>query len=139
MPDSVPVPDVTGLTRAEAEARLTGAGLAVGTATTANSPTVAASNVIRTDPIAGAPVNPGTAVNLEVSSGPQVAVPDVTGFTQAAAETALRIAGLVPGTVASRKSDTMPTGGVVSTNPRPGDLVNQGSKINLEVSTGQTS
>ncbi|MBV9117690.1 MAG: PASTA domain-containing protein, partial [Acetobacteraceae bacterium] len=84
--------------------RLTGAGLAVGTATTASSPTVAASNVIRTDPLAGAPVNPGTAVNLEVSSGPQVAVLDVTGSTRAAAETALRIAGLALGTVATLES-----------------------------------
>jgi beta-lactam-binding protein with PASTA domain len=137
-PASVAVPDVAGFTRAAAETALTGAGLAVGTTTAANSPTIPAGNIIRTDPIAGTLVNPGSSVNLEVSSGPaQVTVPNVVGLTQAAAEAALRSAGLALGTVTTVQSPVVPAGGVSSSNPRAGDLVNQASKVDLEVSIGQ--
>lgn len=67
---TVTVPDLTGLSEADAEAAIVAAGLTVGTVTTAPSDTVPAGDVISHDPAAGASVAPGSAVDLVVSSGP---------------------------------------------------------------------
>jgi hypothetical protein len=139
MPDQIPVPDVAGLAQAAAGAALTGAGLAVGATTTTGSPTVAAGNVIRTNPVAGTPVNAGSAVDLEVSSGPaQVAVPDVAGLAQAAAGAALTGAGLAVGATTTTGSPTVAAGNVIRTNPVAGTPVNAGSAVDLAVSSGPT-
>jgi hypothetical protein len=69
-PANVSVPNVVGLTQAAATTAITGAGLVVGTVTTASSPTVAAGSVISQNPVGGSSVAPGSAVNLVVSTGP---------------------------------------------------------------------
>ena len=48
------VPDLSGLTQADAETKLADAGLLLGTVTTETSTTVPAGSVIRQDPAAGA-------------------------------------------------------------------------------------
>jgi eukaryotic-like serine/threonine-protein kinase len=70
-PEKVKVPDVDGLTRSVAEKRLTDAGLEVGNVTSFPSDSVAAGRVIEPGIVAGTPVEPGTDVNLTISSGPQ--------------------------------------------------------------------
>jgi hypothetical protein len=69
-PAPVPVPNVVGLTQAAATTAITGAGLIVGTVTTASSNIVASGSVIGENPLAGTSVAVGSAVNLLVSSGP---------------------------------------------------------------------
>jgi len=69
-PPRVNVPNVAGLTTAQASTAITGAGLTVGTTTTQPSSTVPAGRVITSNPAAGTSVIIGSAVNLEVSSGP---------------------------------------------------------------------
>ena len=69
-PPRVNVPNVAGLTTAQASTAITGAGLTVGTTTNQPSATVPAGRVITSNPAAGASVIVGSAVNLEVSSGP---------------------------------------------------------------------
>ncbi|MGH8584548.1 MAG: PASTA domain-containing protein, partial [Gammaproteobacteria bacterium] len=64
------VPDVVGLTAAQATANITNAGLVVGTLTQANSATVPAGNVISQNPAAGTQVASGSAVDIVVSLGP---------------------------------------------------------------------
>src|SRR5438128_2748229 len=136
--DRIPVPDVTGQAQAAAETALRSTGLTVGTVTTASSSAVAAGNIISTTPPAGTMAPPGSPVDLNVSSGPaQIAVPDVTGFTQTAAETALRSTGLVLGTVTTAQSSVVPSGGVISTSPSAGQVVSNASAVNLVISTGQ--
>ncbi|NLV41497.1 MAG: PASTA domain-containing protein, partial [Candidatus Hydrogenedentes bacterium] len=99
-PEPVAVPNVVGLTQAAAEAALTGAGLTLGAVTESYSDTVPAGQVMSQTPAAGTEVLPNTAVDIEVSLGPEpVAVPDVVGLTQAAAEAALTGAGLTLGAV----------------------------------------
>jgi serine/threonine protein kinase len=71
VPEKVKVPEVDGLTRSVAEKRLTGAGLEVGNVTSFPSDSVAAGRVIEPGIVAGSPVEPGTDVNLTISSGPQ--------------------------------------------------------------------
>ncbi len=75
-PSLITVPDVVGMTQANAQTAITGAGLAVGTITTANSDTVPAGIVISQTPFAGASVAPGSAVDLIISLGPSGLPPD---------------------------------------------------------------
>ena len=65
----VAVPDVVNLTEAAAITALTNAGLAVGTVSTASSPTVPSGRVISQNPNAGTSVVAGSAVALVLSSG----------------------------------------------------------------------
>jgi beta-lactam-binding protein with PASTA domain len=68
-PAQVSVPNVVGDTQAAATTAITGAGLVLGTVTQQSSSTVASGNVISESPVAGMSVNPGSAVNLVVSTG----------------------------------------------------------------------
>ena len=63
------VPNVVGMTQANAESAITSAWLVVGTVTTAYSGSVAAGNVISQSPTAGTTVDLNTAVNFVVSLG----------------------------------------------------------------------
>src|SRR5207253_2172387 len=113
------------------------AGLNVGAVTTASNSAVAAGLVISSDPAAGTAVDPGSAVNLEVSSGAaKVAVTNVVGSTQSAAEANLTSIGLTVGTVTTASSSTAAPGIVISSDPPAGTAVDSASAVNLEVSGG---
>ncbi len=135
-PDLVSVPDVVGLTQATAETAITGAGLVVGTVSTATSDTMPAGVVMNQTPAAGASVAPGSTVTFVVSLGPAVSVPNVVGLTQAAAETAITDGGLTVGTVTTATSATVPAGNVISQTPAAGASVAQQSGVDLVVSSG---
>ncbi|MBW8017458.1 MAG: PASTA domain-containing protein, partial [Planctomycetes bacterium] len=77
VPVGDPVPDVVGMTQANAEADIVAAGFTVGTITTAYSGTVAAGDVISQNPTAGTPTAAGAPVAIEVSLGvnPDTAAP----------------------------------------------------------------
>ena len=113
------MPNVVGLTQAAARA-ITGAGLTVGTVTTASSTTVPAGSVISQSPSAGTQVTP--AAPSRSSSRPvrrRSRCPNVVGLTQAAATTAITGAGLTVGTVTTASSTTVPAGSVISQTPSP--------------------
>ncbi|MCM6761303.1 Stk1 family PASTA domain-containing Ser/Thr kinase [Rathayibacter sp. ZW T2_19] len=84
----VAVPGTAGTNLGEAIAAITGAGLAEGSQTRQNSPTIAADVVLSTTPSAGEQVVPGTPVDLVVSSG-TVVLPDLVGQSLSAALAAL--------------------------------------------------
>jgi hypothetical protein len=143
MPDSetIAVPDLVGLSQSAAESKLKGAGLVVGTVTTASSTTVPIGSVSSAKPAAGTLVSLGSLVSLEVSGGPtagsaQVAVPNVIGRTRGAAEAMLKSAGLVIGAVKTQHSQEVPADGVSSTYPDAGTSVSSGSAVDLELSSG---
>jgi hypothetical protein len=69
-PVPVPVPDVTGFLQATAESNLVSAGFAVGSVTNVDSDLVPAGNVVSQVPPGGSLAEPGSAVDLAVSSGP---------------------------------------------------------------------
>jgi beta-lactam-binding protein with PASTA domain len=134
-PQPVAVPNVVGATQAAAESAITGAGLTF-TETQAYSNTVPSGSVISENPAAGTMVQPGTAVALVISQGPQpVAVPNVVGATQAAAESAITGAGLTF-TETQAYSNTMPSGWVISENPAAGTMVQPGTAVALVLSQG---
>ena len=136
-PQPVPVPNVTGLTESAAGTALVNAGLALGTVTRSYNATVPAGQVISQNPAAGSEALPGTAVDITVSRGPQpVAVPNVTGLTQAAAQLSITGAGLAVGDVTQAHSATVPAGRVISQNPASGTQVLPGTAVALVISRG---
>ena len=66
----VEVPNVAGLTEAQAIARLAEVGLTVRRARVAPDPIVPSGSVIASEPVAGTSVATGTSVGIVVSSGP---------------------------------------------------------------------
>ncbi len=131
-----PVAAVTGLTFDAAKAQLEAQKLVVSEQFEASA-TVDADSVIRTDPPAGTKVADGTMVILYVSSGKtQVAVPDLTGMTEAEAQIALENAKLTLGTITEGNSPSVAKGAVLSTDPVSSSQVAQGSVVNLLISNG---
>jgi len=134
----VTVPNVVGLTQANATTVITGAGLVLGTVTNQTSSTVPSGDVISQNPVSGTSAITGSAVNIVVSTGSssQVTVPNVVGLTQANATTAITGAGLVLGTVTTQTSATVPSGDVISQNPVSGTSVAASSAVDIVVSSG---
>jgi len=131
------VPNVTGLSRSEAESKVTNAGYVVGTVSQQCSDTVATGKVISQSPSASTQVSPGSSVNIVVSTGPcPVPVPNVVGMSQTEASTAITAGRLVVGTVSQQCSDTVATGKVISQSPNASTQVSPGSSVNIVVSTG---
>ena len=131
------VPNVEGLTQAAATTAITGANLMVGTVAQQASNTVVTGNVIGQDPAKGSSLAQGSAVNLVISSGPQIVnVPNVQGLTENVATTTLNEAKFVIGKVTQQTSDLVATGKVISQDPASGSSVAEGSPVNLVISSG---
>ena len=135
--EQVAVPDLTDQPEADALTALDDAGLVAGDRSEAYDDTIAAGNVLSTDPAAGSEVAPGSAVAYVVSLGvEQVAVPDLTDQPEADALTALDDAGLVAGDRSEAYDDTIAAGNVLSTDPAAGSEVAPGSAVAYVVSLG---
>ena len=86
-----PVPDVAGMSVADAQAALTGVGLTGVEGAPEFSDGVASGEVVRYDQQAEGPLHQGDTVNLVVSKGPPpITIPDVTGKTIDAATAQLQ-------------------------------------------------
>jgi beta-lactam-binding protein with PASTA domain len=89
---------------------------------------------------ATAPINDQwNAVSIELTPGAApvpVAVPNVVGLTQAAAQTAIAGAGLTVGAITTANSASVPAGQVISQSPASGVSVAPGSAVALVVSLG---
>jgi|CXWL01.1.fsa_nt_gi RHS repeat-associated protein len=72
-PALISVPVVTGLTQSAAQTALLAANLTLGTVTTSSSATIPTGQVISQQPLAGANVAGGTAINIVISTGPATA------------------------------------------------------------------
>ena len=132
----VPVPDLISQDRQAAFETLQGLDLKVRERVEV-SDVVPAGLVIRTDPSAGADVNPGSFIVVVVSSGPQqFAIPNVIDSTQEAAIALIEAGEFVLGEVTTRFSDTVPEGVVISQSPRPGTNGPPGTTVDIEVSSG---
>jgi serine/threonine-protein kinase len=131
------VPHVVGLLAATASANVRAEGLTVKNGQAVLDNQVANGDVISTVPAIGSRVAKGSMVTLIVSSGPHmIAVPQVTGAMLTAAQSALRQAGLVPGTVSNEPSATIQAGIVISTTPAAGASWPQPRPVALVVSAG---
>src|SRR5215472_5398394 len=112
------VPSVTGLSVSAARADLANAGFQVATGPARNSNTVAAGQVISTNPASGSEVGRGGRVAVIPSLGPvMVTMPQVTGQPLPQAQQAVRAAGLNAASPTYQTSDSVPAGVVMATNP----------------------
>ncbi len=132
-PPVVQVPNVVGMSEAQATSALQGAGFLL-MVLGANDPNVPAGSVIAQDPSGEAAQ--GTTVTITVSQGPgQQSVPSVTGKSEGDARAALQGAGFVV-SVQSAPDATVPMGTVVSQNPGGGSSAAPGATVTIVVSSG---
>lgn len=134
--DTVPVPDVTGMTQEAALQALRAEDL-VGNLVPETNDEIEAGIVIRTDPAAEEPAEVGSIVTVYVSSGPaEVPVPPVVGQPLETARQMIKAAGLTEGQVTDRPDADFQPGVVLEQNPPAGVRVGSGAPINLVVSSG---
>lgn len=133
----VPVPNVVGMTEAEALTALDDVGL-VGETTTEPSSDVEEGLVISTDPAAEEEVEEGTSVSVLVSAGPDaVEIPSVRGLREDDARRQLEDLGLEV-TIGDPDDDDpdFEEGRVTRTEPVEGTEVPGGSAVELFLSSG---
>ncbi len=127
-PEQVTVPDVTGLSRDSAEARLRDEGL--GVSVVEQESDEPEDDVISQDPAGGTELAKGETVTITVSTGrPQVDVPDVIGLSERSANSRLRSAGLEPVTQERTVTDPTQDGVVVEQRPGSGTQVDKGREV----------
>ena len=130
----VAMPDVVGLSEADATTAIQNANLFISN-TTRISSVQPAGTVLSQSPDAGTLIDEQTGVSLTFSLGDLVTAPDVTGLTQTNAEAAIIAAGLTVGVVQEQPGATIPAGVVLSQTPLAGTEVTTGAAINLVVSS----
>ena len=132
---SVSVPSVLGQSPASAGSALTQAGLNVGSQSNACSNQFPQQGLVSSQsPAGGASVPPNTPINLVVSSGPCISVPNVVGQSASAAQSAITVAGLVANQTTDTACPNGATPGNVDTqSPAAGSQVANGTTVNISV------
>ena len=128
------VPTLVALELAVAEDAVAAAGLTVGSVVEATSDTVLPGIVISQMSAAGSATDTGAAIDLVVSTGPAISMPDLVGLPHDDAETAIVGVGLAVGTITETDGDTVPVGSVVSQSPAAGSSVELGALVDLTIS-----
>ena len=136
----VAVPDLSNMTRGEAEKKLTELGLMASIVPEENN-SVEENKVIRTDPAAGTTLESGQTVTLYISrnnrTNTKVSVPNLINLTSTTeAQKALEARRLRLGTQTQVNSD-LPEGTIISQDPVAGSMVSVGTKVNIQVSNGK--
>jgi serine/threonine-protein kinase len=139
VPREGPVPDVRGVSYAEAVRRLADAGFRADTAEQTWSGTAARGTVIAQRPHANDVEERGALVLLDISLGRrQTRVPDVVGMNEREARLALAAEGFTVSEAAAEVSD-QPRGQVLATIPRVGELATLPVAVRLRTSAGPSS
>jgi beta-lactam-binding protein with PASTA domain len=138
----VGVPDLEGMTQADAQARVGGLGLKLGKARYVDADQ-AAGKVVGQNPSPGTSVKPGTGVDVDLSQGPPATatprpesqvtkVPNLIGMP---AEKAKGVAAKYQLTMSTTGSEASakPTGTVISQQPVPGTQVMKHSQVSVVV------
>jgi len=134
-PSSVPVPRLYGNTPEQAQSVLREAGLKLGSLSRDYNSGVAEGSIFLQDPSGGENAEPGSAVDVTVSLGPeQIKVPEVYGLSVSAAQTTLSNAGL--GSTPVEVEGDEAAGTALSTDPAVGTKVDPGSTVSLFYSAG---
>ncbi|MBA3765263.1 MAG: PASTA domain-containing protein [Actinobacteria bacterium] len=135
-PDTVAVPPLEGLTVSEAQAELEAKDLTLGSRLEEASIEFDVGEIIRSDPPADADVEPGTAIDVYVSTGPEtVIVPDVsTGcLSRGGANKILRDAELVLelGEAVPSTPECPNPNRIIGQEPLAGETVEAGSVVTV--------
>ncbi|MER6205035.1 Stk1 family PASTA domain-containing Ser/Thr kinase [Streptomyces sp. NPDC001642] len=135
-PETVKVPDLTGLRLDRAQSQLKRDGLAAGMVTREFSDDVPKGSVISTSPDAGTERHAGSAIALTVSKGGAVDVPDVTGEDLEDAKADLQEAGLTVKVAATQVTSEYDAGQVARQTPAGDSQAAEGDTVTLTLSKG---
>jgi serine/threonine-protein kinase len=131
---TVPVPSVVGMTQDQAVRTIEDAGL-VANPTEEASDTIEKGRVIRQSPDSDASVDPGSTVDVVVSSGkPDVQIPDVIGDNKDSARDQLQALGLRVRLKAADSDENKDD--VIAVNPDVGTMVAANSVVTVTFSKG---
>ncbi len=135
--EMVKVPSVIGKTKSSAKSTLESAGFSVTFEYGDYNDSVAADVVTAQSPSAKNKAAKGSTVTVTLSPGQKpITVPNVVGYSQSHAESALAGAGLKYTYADSQYSDTVPAGNVIS-QTKSGETVAAGTTITLTLSKGK--
>ena len=130
-----PVPDVVGMAPEQARSELGSAGFTDVSVTEEFSNNIPRGQVSLQEPAPGLRARGGQAVSLVVSRGTPKEVPVLTGESRASASS--QVSGLdLRVTTVSEPSDTVPEGDVISQDPAPGTVLEEGDGVSLVISSG---
>lgn len=133
----VAVPPLVGLTPAEAERTVSGVGLQMSIERQYYSPQIPEGRIMSQLPLPGTRVRRGWQLRVAESLGPtRVAVPDVTGQSEHAAELNIKRRGLDIASIGQVETPGMPADQVLAQNPTANATQLVAPKINLLVSSG---
>ena len=133
------VPDVVGLSEAEAKVMLEAEGFTM-QKQLQESPDVEKGNVISQSPLGATTAAVGSAITVVISSGSTevtIEMPNLLGKTEEEAKVILDEAGLVCRTVTEDNSDTVEKGKIISQSVAAGGTVEEGTAVDLVVSLGK--
>ena len=137
-PEQVAVPNLAGLTAKAAQDTPDPSAQLKAQVTTKPSATVPKDQVMTQNPVTGTLVALQSTVTIDVSTGPDsAAIPNVVGFTQEAATTALQSAGFTVGTIQQVDDNAQQKGNVLGTDPAVGAVTPFSTPITLKVATGK--
>ncbi len=134
----VDVPEVVGEQLPTAEAVLEEHGLQSEIVASKHDDDIPANHVISQRPLPGEQVRRGGTIELTISQGPQWVeggVPEVVGMPRLDAQVALQNAGL-EFELSEEYHEEVPGGHVIDQFPPPGDKVQRGSVVDLQISRG---
>lgn len=135
--EMVKIPSVIGKTKSSAKSTLESAGFNVNFEYGDYNDSVAADVVTAQSPSAKNQAAKGSTVTVTLSPGQKpITVPNVVGYTQTQAESALAGAGLKYTYADSQYSDTVAAGSVIS-QTKSGETVAAGTTITLTLSKGK--
>jgi serine/threonine-protein kinase len=137
--DKVKVPNIIGIDIKTAGERLAKAGLNLGEREDRYDETKPEGMVLTQKPEAETMAKPGTNVNVAVSKGKQpgrVSMPDLKGLTQNAAAKKIQENKLVLGDIKRQESTLYFTEQVADQDTAAGVLVDEGTIVNIIISTG---
>lgn len=132
----VAVPPIVGVTPTEAERTLSGLGLQLTIERQYYSPQIPEGRIMSQLPLPGTKVRRGWQVRVAQSLGPiRVAIPDVTGQSEHAAELNIRRRGLDLASVAQVETPGIPADQVLSQSPPANATQVLAPKVSLLLST----
>ena len=132
----IEMPTVINLTQEKAVKELEKRGLKANILRTEESDEYDKGKVMKQDPEANTKVDKGTIVNLVISAGREVAVPNLSGLTVAEAEEALKDVGLSIGRTSTEYDDIVAKDLILKQDPKPDTNIQAGSKVDVVVSAG---
>ena len=135
----VEIPAVLNLDERQAANELARRGFRANIAMTEQSDEYEKGKVMSQDPSAGTKAERGTVVNLTISEGREVEVPDLSNMSLSKAEETLKELGLRLGRTSPIASNSIDKDKIVSQDPEAGSSQQAGTEINVFLSTGPDS